>query len=281
VISLTTVVGPYAHTAPLKDGRVTSPQLRLEHIAVEPVNRAFRPMVNHLTYDVSELALVTLLLARSVDRPVRALPVVLMRQSAHAALSVLAESPLRSADQLPGRTIGVRAYTQTTGTWVRGILQDQFGLDLAALHWLTFEPAHVDGYEDPANCRRAPEGATLLRMLLDGEVDAAVGLEPHPSLRPLLPPEAERDWLAQTGVTPINHILAVKDALVQQQPWLTSELYLMFQTARERSIAEDKAQPAEYGLAANTKAIERLAHYAHQQGIVPKAFRASEVFEVF
>ena len=91
MISLTTVVGPYAHTAPLKDGRVTSPQLRLEHIAVEPVNRAFRPMVNHLTYDVSELALVTLLLARSLNRPLRALPAVLMRQSAHADHPALAD----------------------------------------------------------------------------------------------------------------------------------------------------------------------------------------------
>jgi 4,5-dihydroxyphthalate decarboxylase len=260
---------------------VTSPQVQLEHISVSPVNRAFRPMANELVYDVSEMALVTLMLARSLARPLQALAVVLMRQSAHAALTVRSDSDLRSADDLRGRVIGVRAYTQTTGAWVRGILQDQFGVDLAALRWVTFEPAHVDGFSDPPNCRRAAEGQALLDMLLSGEVDAAVGLKPQPSLRPLLPAAAEADWLTQTGIQPINHVLVVKEALAQQQPWLTSELFHMFTQARERSIIEDHATPAEYGLQANKKAIERLAHYAHQQGIVPTAYRARELFELF
>jgi 4,5-dihydroxyphthalate decarboxylase len=281
VISLKTVVGQYPHTAPLRDGRVTSPQVHLEHISVSPVNRAFRPMVNALVYDLSEMALATLMLAHAMNRPLRALPVVLMRQSAHASLVVRGDSPLQSAHQLIGRTIGVRAYTQTTGTWLRGILQEQFGLDLSSLSWVTVEPAHVDGFQEPANCRRAREGATLLQMLVDGDLDAAVGLEPHPLLRPLLPATAEHDWLEQTGVAPINHVLVVKDELVGREPWLTSELFLMFSTARERSIREDQAQPGEYGLEANRKAIERLAHYAHQQGIIPTAYTASQLFEPF
>lgn len=281
MLALTTVVGAYPHTAPLRDGRVTSPQVHLEHVSVEPVNRAFRPMANNLIYDVSEMALVTLMLARSMDRPLRALPVVLMRQSAHAMLSVRADSSLRDAADLTGRTIGVRAYTQTTGTWLRGILQDQFAVDLAQLRWVTFEPAHVDGYDDPPNCQRAPSGRTLLEITLAGGVDAAIGLEPHPELRPLLPPAAEQEWLQQTGVQPINHVLVVKEQLVQQEPWLTSELYLLFQRARQRSLVEDHARPAEYGLETNRAAIERLAHYAHQQGIVPTVYRAAELFEVF
>ena len=81
----------------------------------------------------------------------------------------------------------MRAYTQTTGTWVRGILQHQFDLDLSTLRWVTFEPAHVDGYDDPANCSRAAAGKTLLEMALAGEVDAAIGLEPHPDAAPAAP----------------------------------------------------------------------------------------------
>jgi 4,5-dihydroxyphthalate decarboxylase len=238
-------------------------------------------MANQLVYDVSEMALVTLMLARSLARPLRALAVLLMRQSAHAALTVRSDSDLRSADDLRGRVIGVRAYTQTTGTWVRGILQDQYGVGLSELRWVTFEPAHVDGFSDPPNCRRAAEGQTLSEMLLSGEVDAAVGLEPHVGVRPLLPPDAEQDWLAQTGIAAINHILVLKDSLAEQEPWLTSELFHMFTQARERSIVEDHATPARYGLEPNTKAIERLSEYAHQQGITPKAYRATELFELF
>ncbi len=281
MLHLTTAVGPYPHTAPLRDHRVTSTQVTLDHVTVNPVNRAFAPMANQLLYDVSEMALVTIMLAHAFNRPLRALPAVLMRQSAHRALAVRGDSSLRKAEDLKGKAVGVRAYTQTTGTWVRGILQDQFSLDLSTLHWMTFEPAHVDGFQDPPNCRRAPQGATLLQLLLSGQVDAAIGLEPHPELRPLLPVESERDWQDQTGITPINHLLVLKASLQDQHPWLPSELFLMFSQARERAIAEDRATPAEYGLAANTKAIERLAHYAHQQGIVPKAYTARELFEPF
>src|SRR5580765_2803917 len=119
-----------------------------------------------------------------------------MRQSAHQLLMCRTDSVLSSAADLAGKTIGVRAYTQTTGTWVRGILQHQFGVDLSALQWVTFEPAHVDGFEDPANCTRAADGKTLLDMTLNGEVDAAIGLEPHPMLRPLLAnvTELEREY---------------------------------------------------------------------------------------
>ncbi|HEY3058521.1 MAG TPA: hypothetical protein VGL99_06055 [Chloroflexota bacterium] len=279
-LRLTTALGQYPHTAPLRDGRATSPQLHLEHQDIVPVNRAFRPMVNDLAYDVSEMALVTLMLARTKERPLRALPVVLMRQSAHQMLTTPDASPIKQPHDLAGKTIGVRAYTQTTGTWVRGILQHQFDLDLSALRWVTFEPAHVDGFEDPPNCRRAEPGQTLLDLVVHGQVDAAVGLEPHPGLRPIIA-DAEQEFVEQSGVRPINHVLTVKDDLAQQYPWLTSELFFLFSSARERAIVEDQAEPAEYGLDANRQAIELLARYAKEQGITPRAFAADELFEVY
>jgi 4,5-dihydroxyphthalate decarboxylase len=283
MLTLRAALGAYPHTAPLRDGRVISQQLRFDLAEIVPVNRAFRPMVNDLAFDVSEMALVTHMLGRARRRPLRGVPVVLMRQSALELLTCPKESKLASAADLAAKTIGVRAYTQTTGTWVRGILHDQFGLDLSTLKWVTFEPAHVDGFDDPANCSRAADGKTLLEMTLGGEVDAAIGLEPHPSLRPVLAnaEDIERDFERQSGVRPINHVLVVKEELAQQQPWLTSELYFVFNAARERSIVEDGADPATYGLAANRGAIELLARYAVEQGIVSRAFGAEELFEAF
>lgn len=115
-------MGSYAYTLPLKDGRVGSPRLELDFVDVWPANRAFRPMVNQLAYDVSELALVTYLLARALDRPIVSVPVVLMQQSAYRMLLCRTDSPLRDARDLAGKTIAVRAYTQTTGVWLRGEL---------------------------------------------------------------------------------------------------------------------------------------------------------------
>jgi 4,5-dihydroxyphthalate decarboxylase len=236
-------------------------------------------MVNELTYDVSELALVTHMLAHALDRPLRGLPVVLMRQSAHAALVCRTESPIQHPSDLTGGTIGVRAYTQTTGTWVRGMLADQFGVDLSTLSWVTFEPAHVDGYTDPPNCRRAAEGRTLLGMLIEGEVDAALGLEPDPRVRPVIADLEQAE--AAYDPRPINHILVLKEELARTEPWLPSELFFLFQQARERAIVENHAQPAPYGLESNRAAIERLARYAHEQGIIPRAYRADELFDAF
>ncbi|MBV9580132.1 MAG: ABC transporter substrate-binding protein [Chloroflexi bacterium] len=278
--TFTTAIGSYPYTRPLKDGRVTSQQLSLAHVEVVPANRAFRPMVNELKYDISELALVTLLLARAVDRPLVGVPVVLMQQSAYGMLLVRPDSPLREPRDLEGRTIGVRAYTQTTGTWLRGMLHDQFGLRLDTLNWTTFEPAHVDGFVDPPNTRRAPEGKTLAGMLRDGEIDAAAGLEPaeYPDLRWLLPNplDLEADFVRQTGIQPVNHTLVVRRDLVADNPWLPGELFRMVGAAK--ALVADSA-PLD-GLERNRGAIDLLARYAFEQRITPRTLTIEELFAV-
>src|SRR5207247_8818674 len=66
--------------------------------------------------------------------------------------------------------VGVRAYTQTTGTWVRGFLADDYGVDVNRIRWVTFEDPHLAEYKDPEIVERAPEGKTLKQMLLDGQI---------------------------------------------------------------------------------------------------------------
>lgn len=276
--TFSTAIGTYPHTRPLKDGTVTSERLTLAHTEVVPANRAFRPMVNKLQYDISELALVTLLLARAFNRPLVGVPVVLMQQSAYGMLMVRRDSPLRAPGDLEGRTLGVRAYTQTTGTWLRGMLRDQFGLRLETLTWVTFEPAHVDGFSDPPRTRRAPEGKTLAGMLRDGEIDAAAGLEPadYPDLRLLLPNalELEADFARQTGIRPINHTLVVRADLAADYPWLRGELFRMVGAAK----ASVSGPVPPDGLEVNRAAINLLARYAFEQHITPRAIPAEELF---
>jgi 4,5-dihydroxyphthalate decarboxylase len=271
-------IGSYRHTRPLKDGSIVSPRLCLDHIDVVPANRAFRPMVNQLAYDVSELALVTYLLARVFERQIVGVPVVLMQQSAYNMLLVRGDSPLTDPRQLVGRTIGVRAYTQTTGVWLRGMLHDQFGLDLDSLTWLTFEAAHVSGFEDPPNARSAPSDSSLADLLRSGQIDAAAGLEPaqHPDLRTLIPNalEAEADWIRQTGIQPINHTLVVRQDIAQRYPWIVNELASMVRSAK--SFAGGDA-PAD-GIEANRGALNVLARYAFEQHITPRTLTVEELY---
>jgi 4,5-dihydroxyphthalate decarboxylase len=275
---LRTAIGTYPYTRPLEDGRVTSQRVSLDHVEVVPANRAFRPMVNQLAYDASELALVTLLLARSMDRPLVGVPVVLMQQSAYGMFAVRQDSPLRDPRQLAGKTVGVRAYSQTTGVWLRGMLADQFGLVLDDVSWLTQEDAHVDGFVDPANARRAVGGASLVERLRQGEIDAAAGIElaDYPDLRTLIP-DAERveaDWISQTGIRPINHTLVVRQDLADAHPWLVDELDQLVR-ASKRAAGGDA--PID-GLEANRDALNRLARYTFEQHITPRTLTAEELF---
>ena len=279
---LRAAIGTYPHTKPLKNGSVTSPRIRLDFVELPNVNRAFRPMINDLAYDVSEMAIVTLLLGHSRQRPVRGIPAVLRKISPFAAVTCRSEANLHAAHDLEGRTLAVRAYAQTTGVWLRGILREEYGVALDKIRWVTLEPAHLDGFEDPANCRRAPAGTTLLDLLRGGEADAAVGLEGaegEPGLQPLFADAAELQaaWIARTGIQPINHVLTVTSDLDARHPWLRNELYELFTAAREASEAGSASAPA-FGLAPNKSAVEKVAGYACQQGIIPRVYPAEELF---
>jgi 4,5-dihydroxyphthalate decarboxylase len=279
-LSLKTVIGTYPYTRPLKDGRISSPRVCLEHVEVVPANRAFRPMVNQLAYDVSELALVTLLLAKAMDRPIVGVPVVLMQQSVYGMLLVPRDSPLQHPGDLEGKTIGVRSYTQTTGTWLRGMLHDQFRLDLDSLTWVTFEPAHVDGFVDPPNAERAPQGSTLAGLLRSGDIDAAAGLDAaeHPDLRTLMPDaaQAEADFVRQTGIRPINHTLVLREDLAAGHAWLAQELFRMVSAAKQAAGGE--APPD--GVEVNRGALTLLARYAFEQHITPHSLPVEELYSI-
>lgn len=274
---LKAAIGAYPHTQALKDGTAHSARLQLTHVEISPISRAFRPMVNELAFDLSEMAIVTYILARAFGRPLVGLPIVLMRNSPHAALIYNVRWGLRGPQDLAGRTIGVRAYTQTTGVWVRAVLQEQFGVELGKLRWITLENAHVDGYQDPPNVTRSDAGRSLVEMLLAGEIDAAVGIDSagHPDLRPLIPDaeRAEAEWSRRTGVSPINHIVVVKEEIAAAHPWVKGELLALFEAAKQMGKAR-----LPFGLEQNRAAIEAVARYAFDQQITPRVFTPGELF---
>lgn len=157
--ALRTAIMAYPTTRALIDGRVASPHLRLDIVEVEPIHRAFAPMAQKQSYDVSEMAVFTFLQAYAYGKPLVLLPVVLAARHQHVCLihNKDVHERLTPAD-LPGKKIGVRAYTQTTGAWVRNILMREHGLKLPSVDWIITEGAHLAEYREPAFVRRAPEG---------------------------------------------------------------------------------------------------------------------------
>jgi 4,5-dihydroxyphthalate decarboxylase len=182
---------------------------------VSPISRAFAPMLREARYDVSEMAIASFLMARAASVPVVLLPCVLAARAQEGSLLCRADAPLRGPEDLRGQRVGVRAYSQTTGMWLRGVLSERHGLAAQDVEWITFEDAHVAGFADPPFCTRAPAGASLEAMLRDGEIAAAIFGNDAPTdaaLRPVFPDAAAAGeaFRAAHGFTPVNHLLVAR-----------------------------------------------------------------------
>jgi 4,5-dihydroxyphthalate decarboxylase len=275
-VVLRTALGKSPLVRALKDGTIASDRVGFDFIDVDPVTRAFRRMTRAMEFDLCEIALTTHAQARAYGKPITALPVVLLRGLHHGALICRRDAPLRGPADLVGRRVGVRAWSQTTGVWVRGILHDECGIAPDSMAWVTEEDAHVQEFSDPPFVQRIAPGQDLRAMLLAGEIDAGIALAMDAaSVRTVISDAdaAAAEWSRRTGVFPINHVVVVKDALLAEHPWLAGELMRLFAAAKQRA---DDSVP--YGIAANRPAIELLMRYAAEQGLIPRAYAVEELF---
>jgi 4,5-dihydroxyphthalate decarboxylase len=281
--ALRTVLGNYPHTLPLKRGEISSPAVRLDFVDVKPTHLAFKPMVRELAYDVCEMAIVTFLMAKAYGKPLALLPAVMLGRFQHHCMLYNSERGTLTPQTLAGRRVGVRAYSQTTGVWLRGILANDYGVDLDSVRWVTFEDAHVAEYRDPPQIERGPAGKDLTDMLLAGEIDAAIygaELPADPRLKSVIPePEAAAQaWHRKHGVAPVNHLVVVKTDLVRTQPHVVAEVCRLLAAAKRAAPAASGIDPAPFGVAANRPALELIVDYCLQQRMIPRRFSVDELF---
>jgi 4,5-dihydroxyphthalate decarboxylase len=279
-----TVFGDYPHTLPIKDGAVRSPRLDLDFTVVKPTNRAFMPMVRELKFDVCEMAIVTFLQAKAYGKPLILIPCAMLSRFQHGLIVYNAARGEMKPTELSGRRIGVRAYSQTTGAWVRGILTNHYGVDLSGVHWVTFEDAHVAEYKDPPGVERAGPDQKLEAMLLAGELDAAIGeFAPDPRLRPLFPdPAAEaQKWYERTGTVPVNHMVVVAEAVARANPWLPGEVYrLLSQGKASAGLPKPGSiDMIPFGFEANRKTLEMIIDFIVQQGLIPQRLKVDDLID--
>src|ERR1700722_7114743 len=280
-----TLMGNYPNAMALKEGKRASGIVEFDFADVKVSNTAFKPLVREAKFDLAEVAIVTFLQARTYGKPYALIPATVVGRG---QLHTIAYNPERGelkASDLNGKTLGVRAYTQTTGVWVRGILAEDYGVDLGSLKWVTFEEGHVAEYADPPNVRRAPEGKQLVQMLLDGELDAAIVGDKFPDsrLKPLIPdPEAaNRKWAEHNGGVPINHMLVIREELAQKRPDVVREVYRLFHPAKEAAFAATGApalDPLRFGIEPNRRSLEIVIDFALNQGLLARRFAVDELF---
>jgi 4,5-dihydroxyphthalate decarboxylase len=192
---LRTLLGDHPCTAALKSGAIKSDLVVFDFVDYSPTNKGFKPMVREGAFDVSEMAIVTYLMAKSFAKPMVLLPDVVLARFQHGFALYNAKHGMLEPADLNGKRVGIRSFTTTTGAWLRGILANDYDVDLDSIDWVTFEDAHVAEYVDTT--KRAPAGKQIIQMLLDGELDAVLGERvEHPDLKPLFAdvPAEEKAW---------------------------------------------------------------------------------------
>jgi 4,5-dihydroxyphthalate decarboxylase len=282
---LYTLLGSYPNTDALKTGAVKSELIDFEFADVKVSNTAFKPLVREGKFDVGELAIVTFLQAKAYGKPYVLVPATVLGRGQHHTIAYNPERGALNASDLEGKRVGVRAYTQTTGAWVRGFLSDDYGVDTAKVQWVTFEDPHLAEYKVPDFVTRAPEGKNLTQMLLDGEIDAAIVGDklPHQSLGPLIPDsEAVASRWAQThGGVPINHMIVVRSAIAKARPDLVREIYRMLRESRRQTAPSPNGSaldPWRFGIEANRRSLEIIINYSFRQKLIPREFSVDELF---
>jgi 4,5-dihydroxyphthalate decarboxylase len=267
-------------------------------------------MMRYEEFDVAELSMSHYLVAYANQRAFKAIPVFPHRRFRHSFVFTRVDAGIEDPVDLNGTRIALRTFQNTAGVWTRGILADDYGVDLGSIHWHTQDEEETP-WDPPSwlHIDRVPAGANIDRMLTDGELEAAIYPETLPSFAKgdprvqrlfASPKDVERDYFQRTGIFPIMHTVVVRDAVLQQFPWVAISMLRAFRESKAQCyrrlsdprqtalawvqdlIEEQRAimgpDPWPYDLEPNRAALESLIRYSHTQGMIPTAPPVEDLF---
>ena len=317
-VHLKIAVAEHPHTSAIRNGSIPIEGVEAEIITVKPQIGAFRRMVRDVEFDVCEIAPTTYIIARAYGAPFVALPIFVVRRFHHSGMLVRPDAGIVTPKDLEGKKVGVRAYSVTTGVWLRQALMDDCGLDPSKVTWVVDDEEHVQALKLPGNVIHATR--PLADMMADGELqagfhgNAGIGRKGNPTAGfsntgwqeveanypDLLPnaAELEADYFRRTGVYPMHGTIVVKDSVLAEHPWVAKSLYNAFKQAKDEWLERVKANgpqdatekkyvklmdivgpdPLPYGIEENRPTIEALERTAFAQGLTPKRMSMDELF---
>ena len=303
-LKLKTVTRTQGNNKALKDGTVRARSFEFEFIEVDPLIDAFRRMVRTLEFDLSEMAMTTYITAREHGKKMIGLPIFLMRAFHHGAIHFNVKSGIRTPRDLEGRRVGVnRGYTVTTGLWARTVLATQYGVDLSKITWVLSGDEHVAEFRPPANVVPIEKGKKMGDMVASGELAAAIGVEvDHPDVKPLIANAKDTAFeaLRTKGHYPINHLMVIREDLLEKHPHLGPDIFDAFVQAKriyveklkngqvEKPTAVDELykrvmdttgrDPLPYGVGPNRATLEEIIRNATEQRILTKPVTVEQLF---
>ena len=266
-LPMTIAIANYGHTAQLKDGSVPIQGVAPDYVKVEPIIAAFRRMVRDVEFDACEIAATTYIIARAFGAPFVALPIFLLRRFHHGGIVCRGDANIKTPKDLEGKTVGVRAYSVTTGVWTRGIYMNEYGMDNSKVNWMVDDEEHVTQLKLPPNVKHVQPGESLVDLMESGKIQAgftaragigrkgapkegweansqpAPSVEEYHDLIPNVEP-LEAAWYKKTGIYPMHGVLVVKEKLLKDNPWLAKSIYAAFKQAKDQYVAKIKSGEA-------------------------------------
>ncbi len=309
-LKLTLACGDYEIIRPLKEGAVSPDGIELNILTgSDSATRHWRFLRGQ--YDVAECSGSSYLVARDRDMPFRALPVFLHRRFRHGFVFINTGKGIEKPSDLIGRKVGVKFYQVSAILWLRGILEEHYGVPHKSIEWFAELDEDI-AFDPPADLKlqRLEDSKSVEKMLADGELDALLHpdiIEPivnkDPRVGRLFPnyKAEEVRYYQKTDIFPIMHFMGLKRELVEQHPWVVANLYQAFEQSKAMAMkrirnpriiplawyqeAWDEQEallgpdPWEYGLTPrNRKNLETMVGYSHAQGLISRNIPLDELF---
>ena len=301
-IALSLAISPYDHARELDPQGIALQVLEL------PIEEIFYRFTKFREWDASEMSFgKTISLLSQPGPDIVAIPVFPSRVFRHSAIYV--RSAIRTPKDLEGKRVGIPEWAQTAGIYARGLLQHEYGVDLASIDWCQAgvrEPGRVEKVQLhlPAGVRVTPVAdRSLAQMLASGELDAAISARDPGGTRLFADyPEVEEAYFRKTRIYPIMHVIVLRRAVYERDRWIAMNLLKAFEAAKRRSMArlveiglshvpmpwlpEHARRWRElagedfwpYGIEPNRPTLEAFAHYAFEQGVTPRRLLIEELF---
>jgi 4,5-dihydroxyphthalate decarboxylase len=310
-LPLSLACGDYEITRPLITGAVKPDGIDLRVIAGPGSRERHWRMVRHNEYDVCELNACTYFMARDRGAAWNAIPVFLHRRFRHGFVFVNTTKGIRTPKDLIGKRIGGTNFQPAGCIWVRGIIEEEYGVAHREITWIT-ERAEDVPFTPPPNLKIEMIACekSLDEMLAAGELDAMISpnfprpfLSGDPRVGRLFPDykDLEVEYFRRTRIFPIMHVTVIRQEVLDENPWVAASLVRAFQSAKDiayervrnprvvplawfRSAWEEQEQvlgrdPWVYGLGdTNRKNLETAIRYTHDQGLISRLIPVNELF---
>jgi 4,5-dihydroxyphthalate decarboxylase len=315
-LKLTLALAHYDRHVPFIDGSVRPEGIDLEVLLVgqsSPLQHGadrHERMLQKREFDICELSLSSYLMARSRGMPFTAIPVFPRRLFSFSQMWVNRRAAIRSPADLVGRKVGLSTFQTTLSVLAKGDLQSEYGVPWREIHWVVAKEETIPFKPLPGvRIDLVPPGKKIGEMLEAGEIDAL--FMPHPPKEALAgspaigrlfsdAKKADLDYFRKNGFYPIMHVVAFKDEVLRQHPWVAQSLMAAFQRAKEicmeyyddpnwsrlawgRHLFEEERallgdDPWPYGVAKNRANLERFIGYSLDQGLIERRLSVEELF---